>query len=101
MNLSTRTDRILSVIAVLLCANLALELYRGLVPPAWASQTVDCNITGISSSIYNKLPVEIAEIDSSLRQLPVKGVDWDASDEIDVKVVDWNTNDEVKVKVSN
>ena len=46
MNSSSRTDRILSVIAVLLCANLALELYRSLVPPARAGQPVDCNITG-------------------------------------------------------
>jgi hypothetical protein len=98
---SSRTDRILSIIAVLLCANLALELYQGLVPPAHAGQTIDCNITGISNSIYNKLPVEIAEVNTSLRSLPVKVVDWETSDDVEVKVVDWSTNDQVKVKMAN
>jgi hypothetical protein len=100
MNIN-RTDRILTIIAVLLFANVGLELYKTLVPSAHAGDSIDCNIVGISSSIYNKLPIKIAEIDSSLREIPVKVKGWDTNDDVEVKVVDWDTYDEVKVKVSN
>ncbi len=98
---SSRTDQMLTLIAVLLFANVGIELYKTLVPSAEAAGAVDCNIVGISSSIYNKLPIKIAEIDSSLREIPVKVKGWDTSDDVEVKVVDWDTYDEVKVKVSN
>jgi len=96
-----RTDKILTVIALLLFTNLSVELYKTLVPSANAGEAVDCNIVGISSSIYHKLPIKIAEIDSSLREIPVKVMGWDTTDDVEVKVVDWDTYDEVKVKVSN
>ena len=101
MNNSKQTNRILLVIALLLFANVSVDLYKTLIPPARADSTIDCNIVGISSSIYTKLPVKIAEVDNSLREIPVKVVDWQTSDDVEVKVVDWDTYDEVKVKVTN
>ena len=90
-------------IAVLLFANVSLEVYKTFVPPAHAANVVDCRITDISSSIYNKLPVKLADIDGSIsssRTIPVEIKEWETSDEVRVKVVDWDTYDEVKVKVS-
>ena len=98
------TNRILLAIAILLFANLTVELYKTFVPPAHADSVVNCRITGISSGIYNQIPVKISDIDTSIstnRTIPVKVKDWDTSDDVRVKVVDWDTYDEVKVKVSN
>ena len=90
--------RFLSIIAVVLMAHLGLQVAHRVIPTAHAADAVDCNIVGISSSIYTKLPVKIAEIDSSLRDLPVSVSDWDTTDDVEVKVVDWATSDEVRVR---
>jgi hypothetical protein len=101
MTETTKNNRILSIIAILLAVNVTIELYQILVPTAGASNTIDCKIVDISSNIYNELPIKISEIDSSLRHLPVQVKEWDSSDSVRVKVVDWDTSDEVKVKVTN
>ena len=97
-------NKILIVIAMLLFANLSIELYKTFVPTANAANVVDCRITDVSRGIYNQLPIKISDIDSSIsssRTIPVQIKDWDTSDDVRVKVVDWDTYDEVKVKVSN
>ena len=96
--------KILMAIAILLLVNVSIEIYKIMVPPAHAASTIDCRIVDISNSIYGKIPVKIAEIDSSLSSystIPIEVREWESSDEVKVKVVDWDTSDEVKVKVSN
>ena len=98
---SIQLQRILVMIAILLAVNVGIQLYQILVPAAHATNSIDCKIVDISSSIYNKLPIKISEVDYSLRNLPVEVKGWDSNDSVRVKVVDWDTYDEVKVKVSN
>ena len=98
MNHAARTNQLLTLIAFALFGHLGLQVAHWAIPVAHAAETVDCNIVGISSSIYTKLPVKIAEVDSSLRDLPVSVSDWDTSDDVEVKVVDWATTDEVRVR---
>ena len=93
--------RTLQIIAVLLFANVATDLYEIFIPEARADSTIDCKIVDISSNIYNTLPISLDDIGSlsSSDMIPVKVKDWDTYDEVKVKVTDWDTSDTVKVAV--
>ena len=59
MTTDKQTHRTLQIIALLLFANVATELYETFIPEAHATSSIDCKIVDISSNIYTPLPIRL------------------------------------------
>ena len=90
-----KTDTALTLIAILLVGNLAMNVAQNWIQPAMAGSTIDCRIVDINT--YDKLPVKIADIDTN-DALNVKAVS--TYNALKVNVVEWEERDAVSVKIA-
>ena len=84
-------DRVLLTLLVIQSLLLTVLVGERLVTPAYAADTVRCELTAWPSAA---LEIKV----DTLRPLPVSMADWSTSSELKVSLERWNTSDEIRVR---